>query len=99
MKSVNFLGRRVPVPGHPLLRVILGVAMVLGGFLGFLPILGFWMLPLGLLILSIDFPPVRRFRRWVTVRAADWIAQRWPSLGKRLGVSMRRTARKTGSYQ
>ena len=99
MKSVNFLGRRVPVPGHPWLRVILGVVMVLGGFLGFLPVLGFWMLPLGLLILSIDFPPVRRFRRWIMVRAGDWIAQRWPSLGQRLGISMRRTARKTGSYQ
>jgi hypothetical protein len=28
-----------------------------------LPILGLWMLPLGILLLSIDLAPVRRVRR------------------------------------
>ena len=41
----------------------LGVILVIGGLLGFLPILGFWMLPLGLIVLSIDFALVRRWRR------------------------------------
>ena len=45
------------------MRIALGVALILGGFLGFLPVLGFWMVPLGLLVLSIDLAPVRRFRR------------------------------------
>ena len=31
-----------------------------GGVLGFLPILGFWMFPLGVVILSLDFPPLKR---------------------------------------
>jgi hypothetical protein len=37
------------------LRVGLGIALILGGILGFLPILGFWMIPLGLIILAVDF--------------------------------------------
>ena len=62
----------MPVPASRLARVVLGVALCLGGFLGFLPILGFWMVPLGLLILSIDLAPVRRARR----RLAVWWARR-----------------------
>jgi hypothetical protein len=34
---------------------------------GFLPVLGFWMIPLGLLVLSVDLPIVRRWRRQLTV--------------------------------
>jgi len=45
----------VRVPQSRSLRVSLGVALVIGGIFGFLPILGFWMIPLGLLVLSIDF--------------------------------------------
>ncbi len=33
----------------------------------FLPILGFWMIPLGLIVLSHDLPAVRRRRRRMTV--------------------------------
>jgi hypothetical protein len=57
----------IPVPQSRSLRVALGIALVLGGFVGFLPILGFWMVPLGLIILSIDFKPVRRLRRRIEV--------------------------------
>jgi hypothetical protein len=42
-----------------LVRVPVGVAFVVGGFVGFLPVLGFWMLPLGLLLLAIDLPALR----------------------------------------
>lgn len=44
-------------------RLALGWGLVGGGLLGFLPVLGFWMLPLGLAVLSVDLPPVRRLRR------------------------------------
>lgn len=98
MRSVKFLGKSVPVPGHPILRAILGVALVAGGFLGFLPVLGFWMLPLGLLILSIDFPPVRRFRRAVTVKIVDWLSRRFPGLSQKLGLGRRRSNRKSSAY-
>ena len=94
MKSVQFLGKRVPVPGHPILRALLGVVFVIGGLLGFLPVLGFWMIPLGLLILSIDFPPVRRFRRHLTVRISTWLHRRWPGLSGKLGMGTRRASRR-----
>ncbi len=45
-----------------------GVWLVTGGVFSFLPVLGLWMLPVGLLILSVDFASVRRFRRRTTVR-------------------------------
>lgn len=48
-------------------RIIIGLLLVVGGVLGFLPILGFWMVPLGLLVLSQDLPFVRRQRRRLTV--------------------------------
>jgi hypothetical protein len=41
--------------------------LVGGGLLGFLPVLGFWMIPLGFLVLSVDLPVVRRWRRQMTV--------------------------------
>ncbi|MBF0356332.1 MAG: hypothetical protein HQL43_13950 [Alphaproteobacteria bacterium] len=44
-------------------RLALGWGLVLGGLVGFLPIVGFWMLPLGMAVLSVDLPRVRRWRR------------------------------------
>jgi purine-cytosine permease-like protein len=41
----------------------LGVLLVIGGVLGFLPILGFWMIPLGIVVLSVDLHFIRRWRR------------------------------------
>lgn len=45
------------------LRKTVGVLLVIGGLLGFLPVLGYWMLPLGLALLAVDSPGVRRFNR------------------------------------
>jgi hypothetical protein len=42
-----------------LLRVPLATLLMAGGVLGFLPVLGFWMIPLGLLVLAIDLPLLR----------------------------------------
>ena len=41
-------------------RVPAGIALTGGGVLGFLPVLGFWMLPIGLALLAHDVPPMRR---------------------------------------
>ena len=46
---------------HGSFRGILGVLLMIGGILGFLPILGFWMFPLGLAFIAIDIPPMRRW--------------------------------------
>ena len=53
--------QRVP-PG---LRTLLGLLLVAGGIVGFLPVLGFWMIPLGVLVVGLGAKPVvRRFRAW-----------------------------------
>jgi hypothetical protein len=44
-------------------RMAIGVGLILLGFLGFLPVLGFWMVPLGLMVLSYDIPRVRFWRQ------------------------------------
>ncbi len=43
-------------------RLVLGVVLILLGLVGFLPILGFWMIPLGFAIAALDIKPMRR--RW-----------------------------------
>ena len=62
------------------LRLPLGVALIAGGFLGFLPVLGFWMLPLGVLLLAQDIPFLKR----PTARALDGCHRRWDALRRRL---------------
>ncbi|QFT80228.1 hypothetical protein FIU89_06350 [Roseovarius sp. THAF27] len=47
---------RVP-PG---LRLVLGILLIIGGIFGFLPVLGFWMIPLGVAVASLDVVPVWR---------------------------------------
>ena len=46
----------------------LGLALIAGGLFGFLPVLGFWMLPLGTLVIGEDIPPVRRAAHWLLGR-------------------------------
>lgn len=48
--------RRIP-PG---LRSLIGVLLIVAGVFGFLPILGFWMAPVGVVLLALDVPPLRR---------------------------------------
>lgn len=45
---------------HFSVRWVLGAVLIIGGLLGFMPILGFWMIPLGLLVLAPDFRWARR---------------------------------------
>jgi hypothetical protein len=59
--------RRIRLPRSKPVRIGLGMLLVGGGLLGFLPILGFWMIPLGFLVLSIDVPALRRWRRQLEV--------------------------------
>ncbi|MEQ8745513.1 hypothetical protein [Pyruvatibacter sp.] len=62
------LGKRYyNVPGSKPVRIAIGVFLVLFGMVGFLPVVGFWMIPMGLLILSIDSYRIRRIRRRLEV--------------------------------
>jgi hypothetical protein len=59
----NWAARMVRSLRHPACRVIritLAILLVLGGLVGFLPILGFWMVPLGLALIAQDVPFLRR---------------------------------------
>jgi len=55
-------------------RIPAGVGLILGGCLAILPFFGLWMLPLGLILLAEDIPPLRRLRD----RALDWLERRKP---------------------
>ncbi|HET6377517.1 MAG TPA: hypothetical protein VFG05_04325 [Methylocella sp.] len=54
---------RLMEPKWRFFRIPAGILLVLGGLAGFLPIVGFWMLPLGLAILAIDIPAAERLLR------------------------------------
>lgn len=62
------LGRvSVPMPRSRSGRIAVGGGLVAGGCLGFLPVLGFWMVPVGVAVLSHDLHPARRARRRLSV--------------------------------
>jgi hypothetical protein len=65
--KIRLFDRHWHLPESKPIRIGLGILLVAGGLIGFLPVLGFWMIPLGLLVLSIDLPIVRRWRRQLTV--------------------------------
>ncbi|RYH01411.1 hypothetical protein EU805_14235 [Salipiger sp. IMCC34102] len=51
---------RLSRPGWALVRVPVGVFFIAGGLLAILPVFGLWMIPLGLLLLAVDVPRLRR---------------------------------------
>jgi hypothetical protein len=55
-------------------RVPAGVLFIAGSFLSILPLFGVWMLPLGLMLLAEDIPPLRRVRD----RFLDWVERHRP---------------------
>ncbi|MGQ9368559.1 hypothetical protein [Azospirillum sp. ST 5-10] len=70
-------------PSASWIRIPVGVLMMVGGLFSFLPVLGLWMLPLGLLLLALDVALLKRpaavmvvvgERRWR--RLASWWRQR-----------------------
>jgi len=86
-RQFDRLQRRVPAaarlltwlrrPSARLIRIPLAILLILGGVFSFLPVLGIWMLPLGLLLLALDLAflqtPVsmaiiRGQRKWQTWR-------------------------------
>lgn len=63
-----------------LLRVPISLVLILGGVFSFLPVLGIWMLPLGLMLLALDVPILRapvsvaiiRVRRRLSLFVRKW---------------------------
>ena len=60
--ALAWVRRKIP-PG---LRLVIGILLIVGGIFGFLPVLGFWMIPLGAAIVAMDLRLIRdgieRFR-------------------------------------
>ena len=57
-------------------RIVAAFLLLLGGLLAFLPVLGLWMLPLGLIVIAQDLPflqqPLLRAFRWADHRSKAW---------------------------
>lgn len=92
-RMLDIFGRRFQLPESPYKRILIGALFIVGGCLSILPIFGVWMLPLGLLILSIDVALVRRWRRKSEVKWVRWRARR--RAGKEPAVPASVVARKS----
>lgn len=78
------IGRQVPAtagflrwvrrPHMHLVRIPLALLLLVGGVFSFLPILGLWMLPLGLAVLAVDVPILKRPVGNTLVRLQRWVA-------------------------
>jgi hypothetical protein len=84
-RRLNLLVQRLPPrfqnpirwlrrPSARWVRIPAGLLLSAGGVFAILPLLGLWMLPLGLVLLAEDIPPLRRR----TDAALAWIERRRP---------------------
>ncbi len=55
--------------GWWIIRVPVALIFIIGGFLAILPVFGFWMLPIGLLLLAVDITTLRGPLAGMIVRA------------------------------
>lgn len=62
-------------PGLHWVRIPAGLALMVGGVFSILPILGVWMLPLGLVMLAKDVRVLRR----PTTRMLAWLDRKLPA--------------------
>ena len=65
---VGFGRFKVKLPRRKWQRVLMGVAFCIGALFWFLPVLGLWMLPLGIIVLAVDFPAAQRLSKWSVSR-------------------------------
>lgn len=68
-RFVNWLRR----PSSRLVRFPLAILLIVGGVFSFLPILGLWMLPLGLILIAQDIPPLQK----PVARLLGWAERKW----------------------
>jgi hypothetical protein len=61
-------------PSSRWVRIPSGALLIVGGVLSFLPVLGVWMLPLGLALLAEDVPALRSSRS----KVLDWVERKKP---------------------
>ena len=69
-------------PSSRLVRIPLAILLVAGGILSFLPNLGLWMLPLGLLLITQDVP----FLQKPLAQLLGWVERKWIERQRAKGV-------------
>jgi hypothetical protein len=74
--SVSRFIRWLRQPSSFAARLAVAALLVLGGIFSFLPVLGLWMLPLGLLLIAQDIP----FLQKPLVAALGWMETKWELL-------------------
>jgi hypothetical protein len=67
-------------------RIPVGLALIAGGMFGFMPVLGFEFIPLGLLIIAIDIP----FLQKPVARLTLWLEHKWVAFKQRRKERKRR---------
>src|ERR1700730_14567742 len=60
-------------PSSRLVRIPLAILLIVGGIFSFLPILGLWMLPLGLVLFAQDVPILQK----PIAKMLGWIERKW----------------------
>jgi hypothetical protein len=60
-------------PSSRFVRIPLAILLILGGIFSILPVLGLWMLPLGLLLFAQDVPILQK----PMARMLGWIERKW----------------------
>jgi hypothetical protein len=87
----EMINRRVPIsvsrfirwlrrPSSFAVRLVIAILLIVGGIFSFLPVLGLWMLPLGLLLIAQD---VRLLQKPLVVafvcveRTVEWLRVKW----------------------
>lgn len=67
-------------PSSFAVRLVVALLLVIAGIFSFLPILGLWMLPLGLMLIAQDVPalqgPLLICLRWVEAKW-NWLKLKW----------------------
>ena len=60
-------------PSSKLVRIPLGILLIIGGIFSILPVLGLWMLPLGLILIAQDIPPLQK----PVAQLLGWMERKW----------------------
>ena len=69
-------------PSSRLVRIPLAILLIAGGIFSFLPVLGLWMLPLGLLLFAQDVPILQK----PMARMLGWVERKWIERQRAKGV-------------
>ena len=71
--SISQFIRWLRMPSSFSVRLVIAILLILGGIFSILPVLGLWMLPLGLLLIAQDIPLLQE----PLVAAFAWLEAKW----------------------